>query len=104
MTMLGLAEPIPVPDGPVRMRVEVRGAALRFFYWKDGAWTRIGPVLDNSVLSDESGEGEQSKITGSFVGIGNFTGAFVGMAAHDVRGLAMPADFSHFIYKNLPQD
>lgn len=104
MTMLGLDNPISVADGPVRLRVEVRGAALRFFYMKDGAWTRIGPVLDNSVLSDESGEGEQSKITGSFVGIGNFTGAFVGMAAHDLGGLAMPADFSHFTYKNLPKE
>jgi xylan 1,4-beta-xylosidase len=104
MTMLGLDVPIPVPAGPVRMRVEVRGAALRFFYEKDGRWTRIGPVLDNSVLSDESGEGEQSKITGTFVGIGNFTGAFVGMAAHDVGGLGMPADFSHFKYKNLPSE
>ncbi|MDP9836256.1 xylan 1,4-beta-xylosidase [Neorhizobium huautlense] len=84
-----LEEPVSVPDGPVRMKLEVRGAAGRFYFWKDDDWARIGPVLDHSVLSDEGGEGEHA----------NFTGAFVGMSANDTSGQAMAADFSCFIYR-----
>ncbi|MCY1558460.1 hypothetical protein D9M68_953970 [compost metagenome] len=50
----------------------------------------IGPVLDASLLSDECG-GHQAH--------GSFTGAFVGMAAHDLNGTASPADFDYFIYR-----
>jgi xylan 1,4-beta-xylosidase len=90
---LGLETPVPVPAGrPVRMKVEVRATALRFYFQdSSGAWSRIGPVLDASLLSDECGEGDH----------GNFTGAFVGMAAHDVSGLGMPADFSFFSYRAI---
>jgi xylan 1,4-beta-xylosidase len=91
-TTLGLAEPVPVPAGAaVAMKIEVRGTTLRFFYTVDGGdWRRIGPVLDASLLSDECGAGDH----------GNFTGAFVGMAAHDLGGLAMPADFAYFVYRD----
>jgi xylan 1,4-beta-xylosidase len=91
-TSLGTQYPVPVPAGaPVRMKIEVRGTALRFFYAVAGGdWTRIGPVLDASLLSDECGVGEH----------GNFTGAFVGMTANDMGGLAMPADFAHFVYRD----
>ena len=87
---VALDKPVKVPEGqPVRLRVEVRGCALRFFYaLPGGEWARIGPVLDASLLSDEAGQGEH----------GNFTGAFVGMAAHDVSGQAMIADFDYFDY------
>ncbi|MDP8919323.1 MAG: hypothetical protein M3O00_10615, partial [Pseudomonadota bacterium] len=30
---------------------------------------------------------------------GSFTGAFVGMAAHDLTGRALPADFDFFSYR-----
>lgn len=89
-TELLLEEPVQAPQGPVRMKLEVRGAASRFYYWKNGGWTRIGPVLDHSVLSDEGGEGEHA----------NFTGAFVGMAANDTSGQMMHADFSYFSYSS----
>jgi xylan 1,4-beta-xylosidase len=103
LTYLCLDDPTPVKPGcPVAMRIEVRETALRFFWRQQGSeWQRIGPPLDASVLSDECGEGEHTKQPGSFVGIGNFTGAFVGMAANDMSGLVMPADFSYFSYKNL---
>jgi len=76
----GLEKAIPVPgEGAIRMRVEVRRTTLRVFYAvEDGAWQRIGSVLDASLLSDECGEGEHA----------NFTGAFVGMAANDLSGRA----------------
>jgi len=89
-TELMLEQPVIAPQGPVRMKLEVRGAASRFYYWHNG-WTRIGPVLDHSALSDESGEGEHA----------NFTGAFVGMAANDTSGQAMHADFPYFSYLPL---
>lgn len=102
-TYLALEEPVPVAAGkPVAMRIEVRGTSFKFFWRQDGGeWRRIGPVLDASVLSDEAGEGQNVRSVTSFTGVGNFTGAFVGMSANDVSGLVMPADFSYFLYKNL---
>jgi len=90
---LGLDKPVSVRGtGPIRMRAEVRGAALRFlFATETGEWTRIGPVLDASLLSDECGEGEHA----------NFTGAFVGMTANDLDGRGMPADFAYFDYRGV---
>ena len=73
----------------MRLAVAVDHAELRFAYaLSDGAWTDIGPVLDASLLSDEAGYGEH----------GSFTGAFVGMAAFDVSGSGMNADFRRFVY------
>lgn len=88
-----LPQPVPVPQGtPIRLRVAVDGAELRFSYAVgDGPIRPIGPVLDASILSDECGQGEH----------GNFTGAFVGMAANDLGGTAMPADFAYFSYRPL---
>jgi xylan 1,4-beta-xylosidase len=84
--------PVPIPnEGPVRLKLEIRQPALQFFYTLgQGAWQKIGPVLDASTLSDERGpHGEH----------GNFTGAFVGMAASDLNGTALHADFSDFVYR-----
>ena len=50
----------------------------------------VGPVLDATTVSDEAGpHGEH----------GNFTGAFVGMAASDLNGTAREAVFSEFVYR-----
>lgn len=86
-----LIMPISLPgDGPVRLAVTVDHTELRFAYaLSDGAWTNIGPMLDASLLSDEAGYGEH----------GSFTGAFVGMAAFDVSGSGMTADFRRFVYE-----
>jgi xylan 1,4-beta-xylosidase len=88
-----LPAPVPLPaEGPVRMALDIDGVALRFRYAiGDGPWTSIGPALDAGVLSDEGGRGEH----------GSFTGNFIGMAAHDISGQAMTADFDHFEYENL---
>ena len=84
-----LDEPLPLPGhGPVRLAMEVDGAALKFFVWAAEKWNLVGPVLDASVISDEGGRGEH----------GSFTGAFVGMAAFDTSGTALPADFDYFSY------
>lgn len=88
-----LEKPVAVPAGqPVRMRVDVHDCALRFSYALGaGSWIRIGPVHDASLLSDEVGQGDH----------GNFTGAFIGMAANDLSGQAMTADFDYFEYQDL---
>ena len=88
-----LSFPLPVPlslpgEGPVRLAAEVDGAELRFYVWAAEKWELVGPVLDASVISDEGGRGEH----------GSFTGAFIGMAAFDTSGTALPADFEYFSY------
>jgi xylan 1,4-beta-xylosidase len=83
-------EPVPLPgDGPVRLAADVDHEKLRFFWRAGGEWMPLGPVLDASLISDEAGRGEH----------GSFTGAFIGMAAFDVSGAAMPADFGYFEYR-----
>ncbi|TPW28308.1 glycoside hydrolase family 43 protein [Martelella alba] len=84
-------DPVRVPEeGPLDLAVEVDGPALQFFWLNgDNGWQMIGPVLDATILSDEAGVGEGN----------NFTGAFVGMAAHDISGQAQHADFAWFDYE-----
>ena len=86
------AEPVKIPNtGKVKLALEIRGAELQFFYALEGeALQKIGPVLDASILSDECG-GHQAH--------GSFTGAFVGVAASDLNGTALHADFDYFTYR-----
>jgi xylan 1,4-beta-xylosidase len=77
-------------DGPVWLRCTVKMTELQFSYSLDNdCWTKVGPALDASILSDEAGKTEH----------GNFTGAFVGMACQDITGTALPADFEYFSYR-----
>jgi len=78
-------------DGPLRLAVAVERERLQFSFAQGGDWRDIGPVLDASILSDEAGRGEH----------GSFTGAFVGMAAFDTSGAALPADYGYFVYEGL---
>lgn len=84
-------------DGPVRMRVRFDGPSLFFSYAVDGAdWQRIGPELDATTLSDEyaahAAEGEPEAW--------GFTGAFVGMWAHDLGAEGGFADFGRAAYRS----
>ncbi|MEY4697556.1 MAG: hypothetical protein RIT14_1984, partial [Pseudomonadota bacterium] len=80
---------VPLGAGLVHLAVEVDGALQRFFVATgDVAPTAVGPVLDASLISDEGGRGEHA----------NFTGAFVGMVAHDLTGQGWQADFARFDY------
>ena len=87
-----LHPPIPLPDGPVDLAVEVAGATQQFFWRAGGEWQPAGPPLDASVISDEGGRGEH----------GSFTGAFVGLLAFDTSGRAATADFASFSYAPGP--
>ena len=84
------AREIPIARGaPVWLRAEVSYDALRFSWSLDGQrWQSAGGVLDYSLISDEAGRGYSR----------SFTGAFVGMACHDISGRRQPADFEFFDY------
>jgi xylan 1,4-beta-xylosidase len=73
----------------VWLRAEVDCATLRFSWSLDGdRWTAHEGMLDYSLISDEAGRGYSK----------SFTGAFVGMACHDISGRRQPADFEFFEY------
>ena len=74
---------VPV-HGPVRLRLDLDGGALRASYG-DAEW---GP-FDASILSDEYARDPD----------GGFTGAFFGLWALDMTGAGRPADFSAATYK-----
>ena len=77
----------------MRLKLRVEAARLQFFYGLGAVVdTPIGPSLDASILSDECGANGVH---------GSFTGAFVGMAAHDLNGGGKPADFFGFTYRPL---
>jgi xylan 1,4-beta-xylosidase len=84
------AAEIPVQhDQAIWLRADVEFDALRFSWSLDGErWTACEGQLDYSLISDESGRGYSK----------SFTGAFVGMACHDMSGRHQPADFEFFEY------
>ncbi|MEA3250503.1 MAG: glycoside hydrolase family 43 protein [Pseudomonadota bacterium] len=91
-----LASPVALDEAaPVRLGLTLDDASLRFRYAEGaGEWQPIGPTLDAGMLSDE-GAGRAH---------GYFTGTFLGMAAHDISGRGLPADFSAFRYtRSEPQ-
>lgn len=84
-----LDSPVPIPDGPITLSVEVRGHTQQFYWAAEGqARTPLGPPCAAYHISDEGGVGEHA----------SFTGAFVGMVAFDVTGQAKRARFSSFAY------
>jgi xylan 1,4-beta-xylosidase len=81
----------PVPGALTHLRATIDRDRLRFAVSHDGAdWTDIGRELDASVLSDDYGNSLR------------FTGAFVGLAAHDPVTGTLPADFAYFDHRELP--
>jgi xylan 1,4-beta-xylosidase len=83
--------PVPIPEGPIELRVEVDFERLRFGYRTADAcaWTWLPEQFDASILSDEATQ----------PGLPNFTGAFVGVACQDTSGAGRPADFDWFEYR-----
>ena len=78
-----------MPEGRVRLEVQVDGARQQFYWALDGEEPQpIGGALDASIISDEGGRGEHA----------SFTGAFVGMLAHDLTGQGWSAEFLSFDY------
>ncbi|WP_338766360.1 glycoside hydrolase family 43 protein [Massilia sp. METH4] len=82
--------PVPLPAGPVELRVEVDEERLMFAWRAEGgAWQWLPQVFDASILSDEANAPGQP----------NFTGAFVGVACQDMSGAGLHADFDWFEYR-----
>jgi len=80
----------------VFLKVDFNGADLQFYYGtKEGEWTRIGPVLDGSILSDDYVQDSEVRYRPAF------TGAFVGMVCQDLTGGKKHADFDWFEYKEI---
>jgi xylan 1,4-beta-xylosidase len=80
------ASEIEVGDWPaVYLRAEVDHTCLQFFASADGArWVTVGPALDASKMSDDYGTGL------------HFTGMMIGLAAQDLNGTRLAADFDYF--------
>jgi xylan 1,4-beta-xylosidase len=77
-------------ERPVHLRAELDHRVLRFSYSEDGAeFTAIGGALDATRLSDEYRDKD------------GFTGAFVGICAHDLERQARWAHFDYFDYEEL---
>ncbi|MFN3845916.1 MAG: glycoside hydrolase family 43 protein [Paracoccaceae bacterium] len=74
----------PCPEGDVTLGVRVEGAAQQFTL--NGR--AIGATLNAALISDEGGRGEHA----------SFTGAFVGVVAHDMTGQGWQADVLRFDY------
>jgi xylan 1,4-beta-xylosidase len=84
------AKAVSLPRGQATwLRASVDFDNLRFGWSLDGErWTECEGDLDYSLISDEAGRGCSR----------SFTGAFVGMACHDISGRRQPADFEFFEY------
>ncbi|MDR0884872.1 MAG: glycoside hydrolase family 43 protein [Clostridiales Family XIII bacterium] len=84
---------IAIPDDIeyVYFRSEVHATSYKYSYSFDGVtYTALDIELDATILSDDYiMEGNNS---------GCFTGAFVGLAAVDIAGYNLEADFAYFVY------
>lgn len=80
---------VPLPDDPrIGLRVRARSGQLRWQWSTGSVWQPLPAVFDLTQLSDEH----------TTLGMG-FTGAFVGMCAHDMTGASLVADFDDFEYQ-----
>jgi xylan 1,4-beta-xylosidase len=75
-------------DVPIRLEAVMTGGRLQFHWSQSGdVLESIGPELNALHLSDDHG------------GALRFTGAFVGVAAQDLRDRSFTADFTDFLYR-----
>lgn len=87
------SEALPLPDGPVGLRVEVDGAVARFWVECGGRWTPLGDTQPADHLSDDYIETRRSRCA--------FTGAMMGICAQDMDAHRSFADFQGFDYREL---
>lgn len=79
-----VCDPVPVPDGTLDFKLTTTpdGGMAQFYYRQpQGEWQPIGPACPTDILTDEHCRG--------------FTGAHVGVYAHDMAGLHNHADFDY---------
>lgn len=69
----------------IYLRADIDHSRLQFSASPDNTvWQPVGPILDASKLSDDYGQGL------------HFTGAMIGLAAHDINATGAGADFAYF--------
>lgn len=87
-------EKILLSEGATFLRFDITETQARAAYKEaeNDDWRQATVTLDTTCLTDQAGmaSGEQ------------FTGTFVGMAAHDVSGHGQVADFSYFAFEEAP--
>lgn len=79
-----VCDPVPVPDATLDFKLTTTpdGGMAQFYYRQpQGEWQSIGPACPTDILTDEHCRG--------------FTGAHVGVYAHDMAGLHNHADFDY---------
>ena len=85
-----VAEEIVIEEDKLYLRVEIAKGKLQFYYSKDNKiWMAVGEEYDSSILSDE------------YPFPMGFTGTFIGMACHDMKGDNLYCDFDYFIYEEI---
>jgi xylan 1,4-beta-xylosidase len=86
-------QPIPVSGDELFFKVEIDLCDLQFFWSNDDrTYTRVGDVLDASILSDDHGKHW------------GFTGSFIGLACQDLTGGKHPAEFDFLELIDLQND
>ncbi|RXZ79695.1 glycoside hydrolase family 43 protein [Paenibacillaceae bacterium] len=79
-----------------RLKLTLNYGELQFYYAPAGGpWQAIGSRLDAGKISDEYAT---HMVDGYFTDWG-FTGAFIGLCAHDLSGARKSADFDYFTYR-----
>lgn len=86
------SDAVSLPDGPVRLRVQVNGAEARFAIAAEGGdWHDLGGVQPADHISDDYVETRRGRCA--------FTGAMVGICAQDMDAHTSHADFAEFVYR-----
>jgi xylan 1,4-beta-xylosidase len=90
---------VPVESAaPLHLRAEAHAATVCFAWSLDAtAWHEIGPPLDASLLSDEYAT---RTVAGRITDWG-YTGSVFALAAQDLTGASLTADFDFLDYREL---
>ncbi len=92
-----LEQPIRLSeDGYIHLKVDFHHADIQFFYREtEGAWQKVGGILDGSILSDDYIQDAEVRYRPAF------TGSFVGICCQDLTGMRQHADFDYFEYSEI---
>ncbi len=88
---------VEIPEeGKVYLKGHMNEDQLQFYYsLNEKAWTKLGSVLDASILSDDYVRDNGLHYRAAF------TGSFVGMCCQDLSGSKKHADFDWFEYNEI---
>jgi xylan 1,4-beta-xylosidase len=84
----------PLSSPTVRLRVEIDGDRVRFAADDGTGWTVLADGLDATILSDEHATTDRNGEPDTW----GFTGAFLGLWAHDFTATGWSAEFAEPVY------